>query len=725
MIAAPKSGPHQFNEEFFRGPNLKRVPFALLAFVAATWGTQIRAEESARDAGTNVDIFDVSLEDMLNRPIEISTKTASTLDEAPGTVAIIDRAAIEASGARTLGELIRMVPGCDSSRVSISNGDPVDTFFARGVRSDMSQTTLILLNGRNKFNDLVFASPGLSHRISASMIERIEVIRGPGSALYGGSAFAGVINVVTRDAAGTDTLDATALYGQGNQVNAHALGRAKVRGWTVAGQATFLYDEGKSYESLRYDLSYPPSRGGGFELAQHEKITDGIRPSLDVSVNVASPDNIARAQVWYTNHNPHPFLVDLYPTPALRKYQYQVSQLMVNADVNPTPHLSIGAHYSLMSREVRGLISPAQGPPAINIRLDPTAAYGDEDIFGTFQRSDQLQLDVNYKQKLGSHSLLLGGSGSRENQWDSRTTFWGRHWDPALEAREVTSTDPLEGLVAYAPHVRYSGAIFLQDEWQVLNALTITGGVRYDRYDDVADALIFSPRIAVVWAPLKNHIFKAMYGQGFRPPSTFEQQGIISGSSTGNPLIRPERIYTGEVAYITYFESLRLQISGYLSRVVDNIVSVEDGDPNKPNRYGNAGQVFIKGAEIEIQGRNFWVNYSVIDSQTSTADGSVRVTQFLANQMLNAGFNVELLPKLGWASQLYLRGPRLTATNAVTEIQVSLDTRLVYRLGPVEIFGGITNLLDQQYRFPINDGGRYPVPSRGREFQIGVAYKLK
>lgn len=697
----------------------------LLAWgIWASVGTAAWAGPGETPAADDSELQLFQLEESLNRLVEISTKTKIKLDEAPATVSVIDRADIESSGARTLGDVMRMVPGFQSMRTSLGNGEPVDQFLARGVKSDFGQTVLVLLNGANTFNDLVFASTGLATRIDADMIERVEVIRGPGSALYGGSAFAGVINVITRGVEGADLAELKASYASYQRVDASALFRRHLGQWRLGLQGKFVSEEGRSYPALLHDRSYDPGSGGMGPIPQAALVKDGIRPSFDLAASIASPDDRYKLQAWFTDHNPDPWLTGFYPNPALSQYRNQAIQGMVSAEARPVDGLLVRGYYSNMYRKTRTVLSPVLGPVAIGARTEPSLAYGPADIFGTVQHNDDLQGEVSYQRSLGPHELLVGATGSRLRGWGSEATYYGKLWDPTEPAREITSTDPREGLIAYPTHSRYTLSAYAQDIWQIVKPLAVTLGVRADHYSDVSPELIVSPRLAAVFTPVHNHVFKLIYGQGFRPPSLFEQRGIFFGALTGSPGVRPERMNTLEATYIAYFGAVRLSATGYYSRVTDSIITVDVGDPIIPNRFSNSGQVSIWGGEIELQGKYAWVNYSPVDSRSTVpvfGGGYVSgATPFIPAQSLNGGIRHEIFERLEASTQVFVRSPIRGPTGPASDWYVDLDARLAYRLPFGSVFAGARNLLDQRYELPLNDQGTYTAPYRGREYYVGA-----
>ncbi len=688
--------------------------------------TGVALAQTSGDPVTVNDFEELSLEELLNVKIAVATRTTLTIDETPGIVTMLDRKTIEDSGAKTLGDLVRMIPGFDVSRISLGFGESVDEFFVRGVLNDFSQTTLFLLNGRNKFNDLTFASPWMSTKINVDMIERIEVIRGPGSALYGGNAFASVINIITRDVAGPDGGSILSSFGANNSLNLHGFYKRQLGNWNIGAQAKYFSEDGRYYESLRYDNSYGNhpsiSSGHGLELKDYQEVTDGIRPSFDAAFNITAPNQCARFQFWHTFHDLHPFLTGFYPTPNKDRYKYLLKQTFVNGELRPFTGLTIGAHFSYMFWDWATLLLPVYGSLAEEFRQSPEKAYGAEDFIGAIQRNNHAQLDVSYEKSFGAHKLLLGGTYSRENQYGAEASYWGALWDAALPAKIVVSTKPEEGWISYPNHIRKQTAVYAQDEWKVRSNLGLTLGIRYDHFGDIKNGNVINPRLAFVWNPQSGHTLKLLYGSAFRPPSGFEQLGINLGPIIGNKDIEPEKISTAEAAYIFYTKAVRLQISGYLSRVFDSIFTVDDGDPNHPNPFDNVGSVKIKGLELEAQGKHVWLSYSYIDSQMKRDGGAYTGTRFLAAHHLNTGISYNLRPDLILTTQLFLRSERTTPELLKTDAYANWDAKLRYRRGRLEYSLSATNLLDRAYRFPANDGGQYPYPYRPLEWFAAVKY---
>lgn len=687
-----------------------------------------------------------------NVEVKVASKTASSLDDTPGIVTVIDRSQIDFTNARTLSDIVRMIPGFDFSRVTIGFGEPIEGFYPRGIPSDLSQPILFLLNGRNKFNDFSFSGPWIAHKINVDMIERIEVIRGPGSALYGGNAFTAVINIVTRDQDTRPESLFEVTYGTFNYVSLYGLTRQNIGGWILGIQAKYFQDEGTSYESLSVDRSY-----GGNPLREPYLITDGMNPSYDVSINLQDAKNKFNIQAWHTFHDPHPMLAGYYPTPNNGNYQYRVQQTMFNLSYTPIENLNIAADVTFMKWNWRTLVY--DNPNYRNQQV----TYLENDLLGAEQNNRQVQADINYTFFLGGksakegekklqHEILVGGSFSIDGQHDSKSLYY----DSTL-LREVETTQPDDTLAFYPDFTRVQGSFYTQDTWQVSQRLALTMGVRLDYYDDIG--FNYNPRLAAVLDLDRERVnkLKVLYGEGFRPPGGFELKGIKLGPLKGTANLNPEKIRTAEVAYITYLRRdtssttdikkknvLRLQISAYYSDVQDAIFSVTNTDPDSvsiPLKYANVGERQVFGIEAELKAKYWWANYSYVNSQSiNPNDGSQSRTPFIANHQFNAGFQLPLFGEpffqsentgvkgLYFSSQFFYRSGRLNGVHEAkreTTAYYELDAKLLYQVANLEFNFGVTNLLDRSWSFPLNDEGTYELPYRGRQILLKAVIHIQ
>ena len=162
---------------------------------------------------TQEELLSMSLDELVSLDVSIATGTPKSLRTTPGATSIITAAELESMGAQDIDEALEMVPGL---HVSHSSFIYASRYFIRGIVSTYNPHTLLLVNGIPQTSlftgdrgERMVAMTGLP----VSMIERIEIIRGPGSAVYGADAFAGVINIITRKAGNAPRGQATVSHG--------------------------------------------------------------------------------------------------------------------------------------------------------------------------------------------------------------------------------------------------------------------------------------------------------------------------------------------------------------------------------------------------------------------------------------------------------------------------------------------------------------------------------
>lgn len=146
------------------------------------------------------------LQKALNKGTTVSSSKSLTLRETPGIISVMSSEEIQNTGARDLTDLLRLIPGFDIAQ---------DLQFVQGIslRGNWSNEgkILVMMDGQ-PYNDLLYQTVAVGNRFPVDAIERIEIIRGPGSAIYGGSAEYGVINIITKAA---ESLNGVEVFGVG------------------------------------------------------------------------------------------------------------------------------------------------------------------------------------------------------------------------------------------------------------------------------------------------------------------------------------------------------------------------------------------------------------------------------------------------------------------------------------------------------------------------------
>jgi len=193
--------------------NSRPVRLGLLLTAACLSPPLLAEEPAAPDAAVAVDM---SLEDLLNVEITSAARKSQRLNDVAAAVYVISREDIERSGATNIPEALRLAPGVNVARLANNRW----AVSVRGFNSRFSNKLLVLMDGRSMYSHLF---SGVLWEVEDTLledIERIEVIRGPGAAMWGANAVNGVINIITRRA--RDTQGSLLVAGAGSEESAFA-----------------------------------------------------------------------------------------------------------------------------------------------------------------------------------------------------------------------------------------------------------------------------------------------------------------------------------------------------------------------------------------------------------------------------------------------------------------------------------------------------------------------
>jgi iron complex outermembrane receptor protein len=199
-----------------------------------------------------------------DRMLVTATGSQKPVHLAPSVATVITAEDIEKMGARTLGEVLETVPGL---HVSVSNKNAMDLIYSiRGIQTSLNPHVLFLLNG----NPITFTFTGsrlTTMNMPVADISRVEVVRGPGSAVHGADAFAGTINIITKNGQEIDGTNSGIRYGSFDTIDGWVQHGGLYSGWDVSFNLEFLKsdgDDGRIVDSdLQSLLDLPPPNGFG------------------------------------------------------------------------------------------------------------------------------------------------------------------------------------------------------------------------------------------------------------------------------------------------------------------------------------------------------------------------------------------------------------------------------------------------------------------------------
>lgn len=505
-------------------------------------------------------LLSMSLSELGNLRVTSATLTEETLLSVPSAMSLYRREDIQTLGVIYLHQLAALVPGFQTQRMDDSGLNA--TLSARGRHlGASSREVLVLIDGQRINDDWTGGSNFQDRLINIENAERIEFIRGPGSAIYGSNALMGVINIVTGGARALK-------LGGGSQGVARASGQ-----WQFGDQTRnlALFGALEQRDGHNYLLSEPSP-----DPATPDFVNARDPAELGDLYLKASFDDF-RFSGRYQRRRSHDFYVVGYVAGDTGK---------ANSD---SWHTSLGWQHSWANAiSLSGQLSYSHK----NIELYAPTQLAHEPIFRPLQS-------------------IFGRVEEQEwaTQWTLQGPWQQARWLLGWEWRNPTLTDTSGAIVPHngeAPTLfdlsaadgRTVQGLFGQLQYPLLDTLQLTLGLRYDNYSDFGGHT--SPRVALVQQLGDQHSLKLMYSEAFRAPSRVETGSRASDVLTANPDLRPEVAKTLELLWAHQWAAGLFSISLYDTELKDAVLDSFVAQPEPVRTWVNGSQ-HISGAELEWQ----------------------------------------------------------------------------------------------------------------------------
>lgn len=609
--------------------------------------------------------------------------------EAPASVSFITAEEIARYGYRTLADILRSVRG-----IYVSDDRNFSLLGARGFGKpgDYNSRILLLVNG-HRVNDNVFgqAEIGAEFGLDAAMFERVEIIRGPASSLYGDSAFFGVVNVITRTGASLDGASIVVEGGTlGTRLARASTGHRLANGIDVALSGTYQGSEGvKELYFPAFDAA--DTNNGVAENLDGENVGEVYGRFGFKNLTITGAYGSRRREV------PTASFDTLFNEQTFRQHTTDRHTLL-DADYIRSFGVTRVAFRASYDRFTYDGIYPFAG-----VENDSPTLVGHNSVIG-----ERWTVGSRLTRSLpGRQTLTVGAEFIDNTQQDQRS----RYIDPPVLLLDIDRSSTQH-------------AVYAQDEIKPMRWLILNAGLRYDGYEDFVRV---TPRAALIVMPSPNQSFKYLFGAAFRAPNTYELNSFYFGEGVAN--LRPEAIDTHELVWERYASDwLRTSVSTYWYKADRLITLVPDPSTFFEATFVNEGQVRAKGLELEAQMRRRWglegvVSYALqraIDQQTHTPlpnspKHMAKLRVSVPGPMDGSSLALEVL-FLG--SRDTLAGHSLqpfTTTNVTVTHPLTRSFDLI---------GTFRNLFDAQYADPASDQHlQDSIPQNGRTFRMGLRWK--
>lgn len=561
---------------------LSGLSIALLSALGLLFASPSRAQDNAEE--------EAALAFGDKESISLATGSRQTVRRAPAVATVITAEEIAAIGATDLDQVLATVPGIHLS----VNADGYSSAIAvRGIYSPITNAQVLMLqNGVPMTISFAGDRGRFGSNLPIDNIARVEIIRGPGSALYGADAFAGVINVITKTAADTPGSEVGVRAGSFDSrdvwlQHGGSLGPVSVAAYlrygTTDGQREIITADGATRLDRLFGTN--ASRAPGPVNVGHDDVDGSLdlaygqwrwRSSYKLRENIGTGAGVSSALDPDGEHNSERITSDLSWT-----------------DPQFAEYWGLGATASYLHYREK---DDFQLFPAGT--QFPTGSFAE----GMIGRPERYERQVRL-------STFATYSGFEKHRWrvglghddlDLYKTVTLKNY--LLNANGVpVPTGPVIDYGAIQPHIapqrRQFDYVYFQDEWSLARDWTLTGGLRHDDYSDFGGTT--NPRLALVWDAALNLTAKLLYGRAFRAPSFTEQYGT-NPTASGNPNIRPETLESYEAAFAWQARrDLLVNLNVFHYQMDDVILVTPNPAPAPGATFNNSGRQHGDGMELE------------------------------------------------------------------------------------------------------------------------------
>ena len=684
-------------------PAVLNVPVGQRRVRVSLPGFRVIEQTATVSAGSQQRV-DVSLSRI--EEVSAASRAAESVEDAPSSVSVIPSQELRAMGYPTIAEALRGTRGVylndDRSYQSVG-------FRGFGRPGDYGNRVLVLLDGHPTNDNWVNSSYiGYDARSDIDDIERIEVVRGPGSVLYGTGAFSGVINLVTRGR------DAPTAVNAGLSTNEYGVARARVGARWRANEHAGLW------------TSVSGAYGAGRDFFFPELVTPAMGTSPAIDGNSRDADGFLAGtftgRAWWRDLTMQWLLHSREKEIPTGEYETQLGNARsVLRDTRGLIELRyeprITRQWQLMTR---AFVNHYRYSSNLATSAD-TAEDSRESFYGSWLGAEARVVFT----PSGTTRVAVGGEG----QFHLLATQYGQEGS----ARPYLNDDN---------HPYQIAAAYASVDMAPVSRFRFSLGGRFDYYRFADFNLTaVNPRVALIFRPYDRGNLKVMGGSAFRAPSIYE---LYYRGATQDPAgqLGPERIFSGEVEFTHRFSTtVSALVTGY-ANYITNLIALRPTAGDRERYENTASPVLTVGGEAEVrrEWRQGWMLSAAYAYQRSsylergTGPTALREVPNAPEHLFSARAAAPLVPNLLTAmTRVTVEGPRWDRYDRASDpAQQRTDPAFVWDVvlsGYAERFGlrynaGVYNLFDWRYAVPVSaefDTRMRSVVQNGRTFLLSLS----
>lgn len=598
-----------------------------------------------------------------------ASKFEQKVTDAPARVSIVTSDEIRRYGYRDLSEIMQSLPG-----FYINNDRNYMRLGVRGfgIPGDYNSRVLLLLDG-HRMNENISDSMDIDGLfiLDVDLIDRVEVVRGPGSSLYGNNAFFAVVNVITKK--GRD------------------LGGAQIAG-SVGSNDTY---QGR--------LSYGKRLDNGVEL-----LVSGTYHDSDGNDRVYSPefDDPATNNGVYEKNDDEPF-EQLFGKVSFGDF------ILQGAYVNRDKYIPTAAYGTIFNdpdnhtRDKRAYV---------DLKYQKLLDHGGELMGRLFYDWYDYYAEYPYDYAAPGNPLdrVINKDEAKGEWWGTelqlvqelferhRITVGGEYRDSLTQKQENYDRD---GTYLDADTDDYTWALYLQDEFRLKENLILSAGIRHDYFDTFGGTT--NPRLALIWSPWQRTTLKAIYGTAFRAPSAYELYYDDDGETqkaAGD--LDPEEIRTYELILEQQLIPGLRGIASIYHNSIDDLIVLDTDPADGLLVLKNQGDAKVKGVELELQGNweTGWQGALSYAYQTAENDSDGSRLSNYPSHMVKFNLIAPLIgDELGAGLEWQYESPRKTLAGERSDAIYLTNLTLLSQqrwIPGLTLSAGVYNLFDENYGHP-------------------------
>jgi len=552
---------------------------------------------------------------LLESESNIATKKSMNVDYLPSVVTVIDAQTYIDAGIQNIGQALDVLPGIQMQLSPLGYSMTTVRGF-KNPNAYLSDKIKIMVDGVSIYNE-VAGSSNFYMDFPMLLVDKIEVLRGPGSTIYGAGAFYATVNIITK--MGNDNSENSIYLGTGSYefVSGGANAHVTVGEWKLYSDGYYQQNDKALYvaskdrstdEELKdFSVSFKASNGG-FEFLTRYKHSEsgnfyGFEGGVEPIQDKEHINSYFFSQLAYKSN----FSGYSLETKASFSHREFDQGAVLNGSIG-----NISEYFSKVDVDMQEGLSYRENTHEQNIEAEailtlPTYAKNDM-LFGVGGRRVSITHDAFESSVESAIAQNLDQIVNHENydefryNADSESAYWSNPTTSLLK-------DNLSRDIVYG---------YFQDLISVSDTIDFVLGLRLDDYSDFGTQ--FSKRAALVYRANDELIFKLLYGSAFRAPTLIEAyaNGHINFRA-GDENLKPEETNTYEAVaiYMPNFMN-KFSVNAFYS-ILDNVIDLEEF-PNTDPGYQNYKERISKGVEFEYYFRtktshNLYLNATYMDTE--------------------------------------------------------------------------------------------------------------